>query len=281
MGYSEQPTCQLWAPGVGEVPKGLVLVPYWNARDGWQLWFLTHLQGIQSEHFAAAATAHAWDVKLEPPRADFHGGHAVLEPAVSDAILGSLERGHALAMRLTVQGEPPLSFEIPTRNQQVAAPMYRACVQALLDDPPSYLLQPDANFSAHTDDSGECAFRQLIDHGRFPVSVTLLEKTGGAEIVIERETETRDPHRAYKRRTSPDQVDAKQLFGPGFDLLAEFRYDITRAQLDELAGDLVHGKTRTLAFTNAAGKHSKLQFGGRWGKPTAAMFATCRTVRSP
>jgi hypothetical protein len=278
--YSDQPTCQLHAPGVGEVPKGLVLVPYWNARNGWQLWFLTHLRGIQSVHFESVGTAEAWDVPLEAPRADFHGGRAVLDPAASDAMLRSLELGHVLRMTLKMENQPPLVFDIPSRNQRFAVPMYRACVKSLIDDPPTYLFAPDAYFSAHTDDGGQCVFRQLIHHGRFPVAVTVLTQAGGAEVVIDRETETRDPHRSYKRRTNPDRVDAHRLFGAAFDLLATYRYDISLEQLNQLAGELTQGKSRPLSFTNQTGKNTELQFGGRWAKPAAAMFAACRTVRS-
>jgi hypothetical protein len=277
--YFFHPTCQLHAPGVGEPPQGLVLVPYWNASVGWSLWFLTHLQGLKSVRFEAVGTSSSWDVVLEPPRSDFHGGRALLDPAVSDAMLRNLELGHALRMSIARHDEPPLVFEIPTRNQRFAVPMYRACVKSLVDDPPVYLLQPDANFGAEADEAGRCVFRQLIQHGRFPVTVTLLANTEGAEVALDREMETKDPHRSYQRRTNPDRVDARQLFGPAFDLLDTYRYEITREQLEELAGELVRGNRRTLTFTNQAGRISQLQFGGRWGKPTAAMFATCRTLR--
>ena len=280
VGYHDQPTCQLFAPGVGDTAKGLVLVPYWNAKEGWALWFLTHLKGIQSVRFESQDAPGSWDVTLEPERADYHGRRAFLQPAAADSMLRNLELGQALRMTVTIENEAPLTFRIPMNGAQFAAPMYRACVKSMTDDPPpGYLLQPDAIFRAYAIDDGRCEFWQLIEHGRFPVIVTLHAGADRGEVVIGRETKTRDPHRAYKERTDPDRVDAKQLFGPSFDLLETFRYDLTLAQLDELARELARGKTRALWFTNKAGKRSELEFGGRWGEPTAAMFAACRTVR--
>jgi hypothetical protein len=278
VGYHDRPTCQLYAPGVGDSSKGLVLVPNWKAKEGWKLWFLTHLKGIQSVRFESQGIP--WDVNLEPESADYHGRHAFLEPAVADSMLRDLELGHALNMTVTIENETPLSFRIPMNGAQFAAPMYRACVKSMIDDPPPwYLFQPFAIFRAYASDDGRCEFWQLIEHGRFPVRVTLYAAADRGEVVIERDTETRDPHRSYQERKDPDRVDAKQLFGPSFDLLRTFRYDITLAQLDEIARELARGETRALWFTNKAGKQTELEFGGRWGEPTAAMFAACRTVR--
>ena len=276
--YNDQPTCQVFAPGVGDGTKGLVLVPYWKTKEGWNLWFLTHLKGIQAVRFESQGIP--WDVTLEPERPDYHGRRASLEPAVADSMLRDLELGHALSMTVTIENEAPLSFRIPTNGAQFAAPMYRACVKSMVGDPPpAYLFQPEAIFRANAIDGGRCEFWQLIEHGRFPVSVTLRAGADRGEVVIGRATKTQDPHRSYKERTDPDRVDAKQLFGPSFDVLETFRYDITLPQLDELARELARGKTRALWFTNKAGKRSELEFGGRWGEPTAAMFAACRTVR--
>ena len=79
----------------------------------------------------------------------------------------------------------------------------------------------------------------------------------------------------------PDRVEAKQLFSPSIDLVDSFNYGITLEQLNKLAGALVRGETRTLWFTEKSGKKSGVEFGGRWGKPTAAMFAACRGAKFP
>ena len=254
-----------------------MLVPYWTAKEGWALWFLTHLKGIQFIRFESQGIP--WDVRLEPERPDYHGRRAFLQPAVADSMLRNLELGHALSMTVTIEDESQLNFRIPMHGAQFAAPMYRACVKSLIDDPPSYLFQPDAVFRAYANDDGRCEFWHLIELERIPVKVSLLAGAERGEVVIERDLASRDHHGPYQKREVPERVDAKQLFGPSFDLFETFRYDISMAQLDELARDFVQGKTRTLWLTKKSGKKTEVEFGGRWGKPTAAMFAACRTVR--
>ncbi len=71
--------------------------------------------------------------------------------------------GHALAMTVThSEQRDALSFAIPMNGAQFAAPMYRACVKSMIDDPPPwYLFQPFAIFRAYASDDGRCEFWQL------------------------------------------------------------------------------------------------------------------------
>ena len=57
------------------------------------------------------------------------------------------------------------------------------------------------------------------------------------------------------------------------------RYPITIEQLNELVAKLGRGKSLTLWIANKSGRDAEVSFGGRWGKPVAAMFAACRKAR--
>jgi hypothetical protein len=279
-GYSDQPFCQLYAPHIGDSQRGFVLVPYWNARQGWALWFLTHQKEIRSVRFEAPGTQDAWEVALEPATEDFHGRYALLEPDVADSMLRSLEQGHAWSASVRYEGLPPLDSPIPTRGASIGAAMYRACVQSLRDDsPPKYLFEPQVVFRAFAQDTDRCGFWQLIELERIPVQVSLLADTDGATVTIARELASRRPHGPFQEREVPDRVDATQLFGSSFDLAETFDFRITKAQLEVLGLELAQGKSRALWLTSKAGKKAKVEFGGKWGKPTAAMFAACRKAR--
>jgi len=277
--YHDPPACQLYSTGVGDKQKGLVLVPHWTARDGWALWFLTHNKDMMTVRFESPGTADAWDITLEPAREDYHGRRAFLAPAISDSMLHSLEKGQALSISVTYESGPPLQATFNMDSARYAAPMYRACVKSLTDDPPRYWRAPSAGFHAIADPVDRCDFLHYIEFGYFSVSVALRADKDGAEVIIGRATESGGHHERYRRREVPDHVDARQLFGPEVDLVDSFRYRITLQQLNELTGALVRGETRALAFTEKSGKKSDVEFGGRWGKPTAAMFAACRKVK--
>ena len=281
MAYHDPPSCQLYSTGVGDRKKGLVLAPYWNARDGWALWVLTHNQDMKTMRLEFPGTADAWDVPLEPAREDFHGRRAFLTPALSDSILRSLEKGQALSISVTYESGPPLQALFEMNSARYAAPMYRACVQSLIDDPPTYRKPPFAVFSAAADPVDRCDFWHLIEFGNFSVTVELRSDAKGAEVIVGRATESGGHHERYRRRKVPDRLDARELFGPSVDLVDSYRYHITLQQLHELTGALVRGETRTLAFTEQSGRKSDVKFGGRWGKPTAAMFVACRKLKFP
>jgi hypothetical protein len=53
-----------------------------------------------------------------------------------------------------------------------------------------------------------------------------------------------DPHGPLHTRETPDRVEAQPLFGPAFDLVEDFGYDITAGQLDELGAGLLRGQMR-------------------------------------
>jgi len=152
-------------------------------------------------------------------------------------------------------------------------------MKSVTDDPPRYLFHPGRPFLGSYKAGESCEFEQIIELRHIPVLVTLSADADGGEIFLQRSLHSPGIEGPYQVRKGPDHIEAQALFGQSFDLVEEYRYEISTDQLNELVADLLGGTTRKFGLTTEQGAKSTLKFGGSVGKPFAAMFAACRQAR--
>jgi hypothetical protein len=278
--WDDGPTCLL-SPPEGISPAGFDLSFSWNARHGTVLWIDWRTNNTPAVRIESEGTDDSWSLTLEPWDSRYNGRQALLDSRVAGGILRNLELGHALTVVLSLDGAESQRYHVPARGPQIGAPMFQACIQSVIDDPPRYLFDPGRPFMGSYKAGERCEFTQIIKLQSIPLSVTLFADTDGegGGIRFERPMSSHDPHGPLHTRETPDRVEAQPLFGPAFDLVEDFGYDITAGQLDELGAGLLRGQMRKFSLTTPQGRHSTLTFGGKLGKPFAAMFAACRQAR--
>jgi len=278
--FDDGPTCLLNPPD-GISPSGLYLSFYWSARDGSVLWLNWREKKNPSVRLVSEGSGDSWAITVEPFDSDYDGRRVLLDSRVASEILRSLELGHALTVVVSLDGVESQRYHVPARGAQLGVPMYQACIGSVADDPPRYLFAPERQFLGSYKASERCEFTQIIELQKISLTVTLSAHTDrdGGELLFERPTVTHHPHGPLRTRKTPDRVEAQPLFGPSFDLVEKFRYDISADQLNALGAELSRGLTRKFSLTTPEARKSTLTFGGRFGKPFAAMFAACRQAR--
>jgi hypothetical protein len=279
--FDDGPTCLL-DPPESISPDGFYLNFSWNARGGSVLWINWRTNNTPAVRLESDGSGDSWAITLEPWDSRYNGRRALLDSRVAGGILRSLELGHALTVVLSVDGAESQRYHVPAHGARIGVPMYQACIRSVIDDPPRYLFDPGRPFMGSYKAGERCEFTQIIRLQIIPLMVTLSADTDGAGGVLrfERPTRAYDPHGPLHTRETPDRIEAQPLFGPAFDLVEDFRYDITAGQLDELGAGLSRGETRKFSLTTPQGRQSTLTFGGKLGKPFAAMFAACRQART-
>lgn len=274
--FEEAPMCMLNGAASYDMPGPLYIGIYWRARDGTVL----HLKGRLDENTRVRVeydSGDAWDVKMEPEHPRFDGRRVLLLPDVAAGILRNLGQERALTMVLSFDNGTSLRYRMITKGGKLAVPMFAACVKAMTVDPPKNWYQPKKRFMVMIDGRKRCGLQHMFYLGDAPVFVYLFDDRDNGEIVFSREIDTGGRHGPFRKRQTPDRVEARQLFTVDFDLVEEFRYDIPLRQLNELTVDLAAGKMREFSLTTPSGSKSTLALGGPQVKPAAAMFAACRT----
>ena len=277
--FDRGPTCLLYPPDDID-PSEFYLTFEWNAREGSDLWVMRRPVEIASVRLESEGGGDSWAITLDPPNPRLDGRRrALLESKVAASILHSLELGRALNAVVSADNGASTRYHISAQGAQITVPMFRACMKSVTDDPPSYLFQPKREFLGSHMGGERCQFGQIIYLGANPVLVSLDAMADGGEIGFHRGLIAENPHGPFTKRKTPDRIDAQPLFGKSFDLVEDYRYDITTEQLNELATDLSRGTTRKFSLTTPGSDKSTLKFGGPLGKHFAAMFAACRTAR--
>jgi hypothetical protein len=274
--FEEAPMCMLNGAASYDMPSALFIGIYWRARDG----IVLHLKGRLDENTRVRVeydSGDAWDVKMEPEHPRFDGRRVLLPPDVAVGILRNLGQERALTMELSLDNGASLRYRMITKGGKLAVPMFEACVKAMTVDPPKNWYQPKKRYMVMIDASKRCGLQHMFYLGDAPVFVYLIDDHDNGEIVFSREINTGGRHGPFRRRETPDRVEARQLFTADFDLVEEFRYDIPFKQLNEITTDLAAGKMREFSLTTPSGSKSTLALGGPQVKPAAAMFAACRT----
>lgn len=276
--FDDGPTCLMYPPD-GIQPDGLYLTLNWNARHGVFMWIKWRAEDVVSVRLESGRTGDAWDLALQPPRPDYDGHQAFLEGGDAAGILRNLQLEHPLTAVLGLKGGASLRYQVSATAGRVAVPMFKACMKSVTEEPPKYFFHPGREFLGSYMAHERCQFGQIIELNHIPVFVALNAEPDGGEFVFERALTSRTPHGPVRKRAPPDRIEAPLLFGPGFDLVEEYRYDVTPDQLSALVADLSRGATRKFNLTTPEGDKSTLVFGGRMGKPFAAMFAACRQAK--
>jgi hypothetical protein len=275
--FDSGPTCLLNPPD--DMSRGGLYVSFdWNASDGASMWLNWREDSDPSLRLESEG-GDSWDLALEPRQAHFDGRRAFLDAKVAAGVMRSLQIGHALAVLVSVDNVVTRRHHVPAHGAHIAVPMYQACIRSVIEDPPRYLFRPGRSFMGSYKAGERCEFTQIIELGHIPLVVTLSAEADGGEILFARTMSTHAPHGPLHTRRTPDRVEAQPLFGPGFDLVEEFRYAISNDQLNVLTAELERGNKRGFNLTTPEGEKSTLNFGGRLGKPFAAMFAACRQAR--
>jgi hypothetical protein len=252
---------------------------YWNAHDGVVLWLKGRLDEAPSVHLEFEGSVDTWKVVVARQEPHYDGRHASLEASVAAGLLRNLELGHALTIVVSFDNGASLRYRVPASGAQIGVPMYRACIKSVTEHPPSYLFPPARPFLGSYLASERCEFGQIIELHHIPLFVALSEDAHGGRMFFQRVLESENFEGPHWTRKPPDRIEAQALFGQSFDLVEEYRYQISIDQLNELAADLARGATRRFGLTTRQGERSTLKFGGPLGMPFAAMFAACRQAK--
>jgi hypothetical protein len=269
--FADEITCSLSNDARGADTSAVQLFFVWTRATGPVLNLWGKPLGRPRIRIESPGAEHVWNVAFDERRVLLAGDEAT-------ALVRDISRGQTVALTLTYPDRPPERYETNRGFARISVAMYDACVKSLTTDPPDYRGFP-GYYLFQISSFDHCGYRQTFEAGKFPVYVTLWAAADRGEVTITRDTVLITPHRRLKaRRTQPDQVDARTLYGQPLDLMAEANYGITLEQTNLLAADLLHGRARSLIVETPGSGTFVLQFGGALSRASAAMFAACRAA---
>jgi hypothetical protein len=269
--FADDIICTLSTSARGEGTDTVGLFFVWTRANGLVLNLWGKPLGRPAIRVESVGGEQAWNVAFDERR-------VLLAGAEANALVRDVSQGRHVALTLTYLDKQSERYGTNSGFARISVAMYDACVKSLTDEPPNYAGFP-GYYLFQISSFDDCGFRQAIDAGKFPLYVTLWAGADHGEVTITRETVISSPHGRLKaRRTQPDRVDARPLFGKTLDLMAEANYEITLEQTNMLAADLLQGRARDVPVESPTGEKLVLQFGGALSKASAAMFDACRTA---